>query len=149
MAEENIRDKQSIQELYNNILPELAKQINQNIAPVIPLFENFVLERILDTWTRDPAGDSSEEISVEKGNVQQLGLRLRLEGFNKSGAEPFDITKSLIFKLDYNSYTVGPDKNSNWLEKAYMQRWETSEYESIAGRWSEELIDEIVGRLEK
>lgn len=147
MEEQTVRDKQAILQLYDTVLPALAQFINQNISPVIPLFENFVLERLLDTWTKDPASDPDTIISVENGNVQLLGLKLRLEGFNKSGVEPFDISKDLLFKLEYNTYTVGPDKNSNWLEKLYLQRWEKSEYEMIAGKWSDELIDAVMKRL--
>ncbi|MFD2514974.1 hypothetical protein ACFSRY_13940 [Pontibacter locisalis] len=149
MEVRNIRDKQSIQQLYNTTLPALAEYVHQNITPVIPLFNDFRLERILDTWTRDPATDPTEEISVENGNIQQVGLRLRLEGFQRAGAEAFDMTKDLIFKLDHYSYTVGPDANNSWLEKDYLHRWGRSEYEEVAERWSEELIDDITQRLEK
>ena len=147
MNENKTRDKQAIQQLYNDVLPVLAQQIHQNLTPVIPLFENFVLERVMDTWTRDPGSDPGEEVSVEKGNIQQLGLKLRLEGFHKAGIEPFDIIKSLLFRLEYSSYTVGPDKNTNWLEKEYLQRWEKNEYETIAEKWSEEVIDQITEKL--
>ncbi len=147
MEERNKRDKQAIQQLYDTVLPALAQHIHQNLAPVIPMFENFSLERLLDTWTRDPASGSEEKISIENGNIQQLGLRLRLEGFNKAGAEPFDITKDLLFRLEHYGYSVGPDKNNSWFEKEYLQRWEVSEYDSIATKWSDDLIDDITKKL--
>ncbi|WP_242927378.1 hypothetical protein [Pontibacter vulgaris] len=147
MEERNLRDKNAIQQLYNDVLPVLAQHIHKNLAPLLPLFENFVLERLLDTWTKDPA-NPDKEISIENGNIQQLGLRLRLEGFNKVGVEPFDIAKDLLLKLEYSSYTIGTDKNTTWLEKEYMQRWEQAEYEMLAGKWSDELIDEITQRLQ-
>lgn len=147
--EQPTRDKQAIQHLYNTILPALAEQIHQSILPILPLFDNFGLERVIDTWTRDPASDADEVISVEKGNVQQLGLKLRLEGFQKPGVETFDLTKDVLFKLDYSSYNVGPDKNTSWLEKPYLQRWDKEEYKEVASRWSEELIDDLTQRLEK
>ncbi|RAU82670.1 hypothetical protein DP923_12210 [Pontibacter arcticus] len=149
METRNTRDKQSIQHLINQILPALAQTVHQHIQPVIPMFENFVLEQVVDTWTKDPASDLDDEISIEKGNVQQVGLRLKLESFNKPGAEPFDVTKNMLFKLEYSSYTVGPDKNSPWLEKVYQQRWEKYEYEEIAEQWTEELIDSISAQLVK
>lgn len=142
------RNKQTIQHLYNNILPELGKYIHQNLTGITPLFDDFGLERLLDTWTREPGESSDTEVSVESGNIQQLGLKLRLEGFQQAGVEAFDVTKDLLFKLDRTGYTVGPDKQNIWLEKGYDERWEKSEYESIAGRWSEELIDEITKKLE-
>lgn len=148
MEEQHTRDKQSIQQLYNNILPALAQHIHENIAPVIPLFDNFFLERIIDTWTKDPAANPAVEISIENGNVQQLGLRLRLEGFQRAGAEAFDLSKDLLFKLEHSSYSVGPDQHNSWLEKEYQQRWEQTAYQEIAERWSEELIDELTQRIE-
>jgi hypothetical protein len=148
MEEQVTRNKQAIEQIYNTVLPLLAEQVNHNLMPVIPLFENFVLERLLDTWTKDPAGDPSEEISLEKGNIQQLGLKLRLEGFNKAGIEPFDISKSLLFKLELHSYTVGPEQRTTWLEKEYLKRWEQSDYERIAEKWSEEIIDSITIQIE-
>jgi hypothetical protein len=148
MEDQPIRDKQAIQQLYNTILPALAEHVHQNLTAIIPLFDNFNLERIIDTWTKDPAASSTVEVSIENGNVQLLGLRLRLEGFQKAGAEAFDITKDLLFKLDRSSYTVGPDKNNNWLEKEYLLRWDKTEYEAIAEKWTEELIDDITQRLE-
>ncbi|TPE44234.1 hypothetical protein [Pontibacter mangrovi] len=150
MSQYPTRDKQSIQQLYNTILPALAEQIHQSIAPVLPMFDNFTLERVIDTWTRDPsAADTSEVVSVENGNVQQLGLRLRLEGFQKPGVEAFNLAKDLVFKLEYSSYTVGPDKNNVWLEKPYLERWEKTELEDVAGKWSEELVEELTQRLQK
>jgi hypothetical protein len=142
------RNKQTILQLYDNVLPTLSQHIHQNITPVIPLFHDFSLERLIDTWTRNPATDAAVETSIENGNVQQLGLRLRLEGFQRAGAEAFDISKNLIFTLGHDSYTVGPDQSNSWLEKEYEQRWEQLEYKMIAERWSEELIDEITQRLE-
>lgn len=148
MQEQALRDKQTIQQLYNTILPELAKHIHQHLTEVIALFHDFGLERIIDTWTKDPDA-ADEEVSVEKGNVQQLGLRLRLEGFQRAGAEAFDISKDLLFRLERNFYTVGPDKIIIWLEKDYLQRWDRTEYETVAGKWVELLIDDITQRLEK
>ena len=147
MEERQLRDKKAIQQLYNDVLAELGQHIHKNLEPVIPLFENFSLERLLDTWTKDPT-DSEKEVSVENGNVQNLGLRLRLEGFNKPGAEPFDITKDLLLKLEHDNYTIGPDKNNTWLEKEYLQRWTPAEYETIAGKWIDELIEEITEKLQ-
>lgn len=146
MEENHTRDKKALQHLYNDILPALAQHIHNNIAQIIPLFENFTLERLLDTWTKDPA-NPDKEVSIDNGNVQHMGLRLRLEGFNRAAAEPFDITKDLLFKLEHSNYTLGPDKNNTWLEKEYLQRWSTSEFESIAGKWSDELVDEITEKL--
>ncbi|MER2997919.1 hypothetical protein [Pontibacter populi] len=146
MEERHTRDKQAIQQLYNDILPALGQQIHNNIAPVIELFENFTLERLLDTWTKDPT-DIEKEVSIENGNIQNLGLKIRLEGFNKPGVEPFDMTKDLLFKLEHDNYTVGPNKNTTWLEKEYLQRWSASEYETIAGKWSDELVEEITEKL--
>jgi len=147
MEEQKTRDKQAILQLYDQVLPALAQCIYQNLAAVIPLFENFTLERRLDTWTRDPASGTTTKISLENGNVQQLGVSLRLEGFNRGGLEPFDITKDLRFRLTCQGYTIGPDKGNAWLEKGYLQGWEAAEYEQIAGRWSEELIEDLTQRL--
>ncbi|MDX5422419.1 MAG: hypothetical protein LPK07_10765 [Hymenobacteraceae bacterium] len=149
MEQQNIRNKHSILQLYDTILPVLAEHIHRNLAPVLPLFHDFKLERLIDTWTKAPDADPDEEISVENGNVQQLGLKLRLEGFMKPGVETFDLAKDLLFKLERSSYTVGPGKHSSWLEKGYLQKWETSEYKMIAEKWSEELVDELMQRLEK
>jgi len=147
MQECPIRDKRAIQQLYNDILPMLGQHIHKNIAPVLPLFENFTLERLLDTWTKDPAADPDKEVSIDNGNVQYLGLILRLEGFNKPGVEPFDLRKDLLFKLEYNHYTVGPDKNTTWLERDYLQRWETADYETIASKWGDALVEELTEKL--
>lgn len=147
MDTQNTRNKQAILHLYNTILPALAQYINQNIPPVTALFNDFNLERLIDTWTKDPADDMAE-VSVDNGNVQQLGLKLRLEGFTRAGAGAFDLNKDLLFKLDRNSYTIGPDKNTTWLEKEYLQRWETAEYETVASKWTEELIDAVTERIE-
>ncbi|WP_162427225.1 hypothetical protein [Pontibacter pudoricolor] len=147
MEERPARDKKAIQQLYNDVLPALGQHIHNNIAPVIELFENFTLERLLDTWTKDPA-DNEKEVTIENGNIQNLGLKIRLEGFNKPGVEPFDMTKDLLFKLEHDNYTVGPDKNTTWLEKEYLQRWTPAEFETIAGKWSDELVEDITGKLQ-
>jgi hypothetical protein len=148
MQVEQTRNKHTIQQLYNNVLPALAQYLHRNITPVIPLFDNFVLEQVIDTRAKDPAADAAAEVSVENGNVRQMGLKLRLEGFRKGGVEAFDMTKDVVFMLEHNRYTVGPDKDNGWLEMEYGQRWTPSEYEAIAERWSEELVDELTQKLE-
>ncbi|WP_242916209.1 hypothetical protein [Pontibacter liquoris] len=142
------RSKEALQHLYNNVLPQLATHIHQNLTDITPLFHDFGLEIVVDTWTKDPDAEEGTPISIENGNVQQMGLKLRLEGFERAGAPPFDITKDLLLKLGYMSYEVGPGKNVVWLEKMYCQNWTKQEYEEIAGKWSEELIEEITQRLQ-
>jgi hypothetical protein len=149
MQERPLRDKKALQQLYNTVLPELAKHIHQHLADVIALFHDFRLERLVDTWTREPGSDASGEISIDKGNVQQIGLRLRLEGFQRVGADNFDLNKDLLFRLERNFYTVGPDKENIWIEKDYLQNWENSEHEEVAEKWTEQLIDDLTQRLEK
>ncbi|MBC5992603.1 hypothetical protein [Pontibacter cellulosilyticus] len=147
MNDQTTRSKKTILHLYDSILPELAKHINENIAPVTALFHDFGLERIIDTWTKDPAGDATEVISIDNGNIQQMGLKVNLEGFQRTGMDAFDMKKNLLFTLDRNSYTVGPDKNTTWLEKDYLERWNNDEYEIVASKWAEELIDAVTERI--
>lgn len=148
MQEHTQRNKQTIQHLYDIILPELARHMHQHLTAVTPLFDNFRLERLIDTWTKEPGASEDTEVSIENGNVQQLGLKLQLEGFQRAGIEAFDLTKDLLFKLERSCYTVGPDKQNSWLEKEYGQRWEKTDYESITERWIEELVDAITKKLE-
>lgn len=142
------RDKDAILHLYNSILPTLASRIHQNLADITPLFDDFGLEKIVDIWTKDPDAGDDTPISIENGNVQYMGLKLRLEGFQGAGAPPFDITKDLLFKLGHTTYEVGPGKNTVWLEKLYGEAWSESETADMAQKWCEELIDEITQRLE-
>nr|WP_255478722.1 hypothetical protein [Rufibacter sp. XAAS-G3-1] len=126
----------------------MAERIYQNLTEVFPLFDDFNLEKMVDTWTKDPNASSDKEISIENGNVQQVGLRLQLNGFQRAGAQTFDLSKELVFRLAYSTYEVGPDKNTPWLEKAYLQAWPGQEIEEVAARWSEEVVEEITKRLE-
>ena len=142
------RDKESILHLYNKVLPKLAERIYQNLPEVTPLFDDFGLEKVVDTWTKDRNASSEKEISIDNGNVQQVGLKLRLTGFQAAGAQTFDLNKDLIFKLEYSSYEVGPDKNTRWLEKPYLENWTSKEMDEIADRWCEEIIDEITQKLQ-
>ncbi|GGK68497.1 hypothetical protein ACD591_17170 [Rufibacter glacialis] len=142
------RDKEAVLHLYNKILPPLAEKIYQNLTEVTPLFDDFHLEKVVDTWTKDRNTTSEKEISLENGNVQQMGLRLRLNGFQAAGAQTFDLSKDLVFLLEYSTYTVGPDKNTRWLEKPYLESWTSKEMEETASRWCEEIIDEITQKLQ-
>ncbi|ALJ00534.1 hypothetical protein [Rufibacter tibetensis] len=142
------RDKESILQLYNKVLPKLAERIYQNLTEVTPLFDDFRLEKIVDTWTKDRNASTDKEISIENGNVQQLGLKLSLIGFQAAGAQTFDLSKDLLFSLDYSYYEVGPDKNSRWMEKPYFEEWTSKELDDIAVKWSEEVIDEITQKLQ-
>ncbi len=146
MQDRPTKDKQALQKLYDTMLPELAKHLHQHLADVIVLFHDFRLERLVDTWTRDQDGS---EVSIDRGNVNRMGLRLRLEGFQRVGADNFDLTKDLLLQLDQNFYTVGPDPENLWLEKNYREPWQESEYELVAERWTEQLIDDLTQRLEK
>nr|WP_194362572.1 hypothetical protein [Rufibacter sediminis] len=129
-------------------MPQLAERIHQNLTEVFPLFDDYQLEKVADTWTKDPHSSSDKEISLENGNVQQLGLKLRLSGFQRAGTQTFDLNKDLVCVLEYTSYAVGPDKNTPWLEKAYLAPWTNQELEQIAERWSEDLIEEITMKVQ-
>ncbi|GHA80667.1 hypothetical protein [Pontibacter akesuensis] len=144
---QHTRDKDAILQLLNKVLPKLAERIHANLEPVLPLFDDYKLEKVTDTWTKDPHADDDTEISVENGNVQQVGLKLRLEGFQRAGADAFDIAKNLIFKLELYDYSVGTGKGNAWLEKQYYESWTDSEMDEVAVKWSEELIEEITQRV--
>ncbi|QCR22261.1 hypothetical protein [Pontibacter sp. SGAir0037] len=143
-----MRNKQTITALYDNILPVLAKHLHQNLAEIVPLFHDFSLERVLDTWTRGTDLGATEQISIENGNIQLLGVRLKLEGFQRAGIAAFDLEKELLFKLHPYSYEVGPDKNKVWLEKTYEQPWDNLEYQSVSRQWCDELIETLTQKLE-
>ena len=145
---QHTRDKDSIQHLYDNILPMLATRIHGNLTEITPLFHDFGLERVVDVWTKSPDADEDTPISIENGNVQQMGLKLRLEGFQSAAAPPFDITKDLLFILGHSTYEVGPNKNTIWLEKLYFGKWTETETADVAQRWCDDLIEEITQRLE-
>ncbi|GAB3811908.1 hypothetical protein [Pontibacter rugosus] len=144
---QHTRDKDAILQLTNKILPKLAERIHANLSAVTPLFEDYKLEKVTDTWTKDPHADDDTEISIENGNVQQVGLKLRLEGFNRAGADAFDLNKNLIFKLELYDYSVGSGTGNSWLEKPYLENWSDSEVDEIAVNWVEELIEEITQRV--
>lgn len=101
----------------------------------------------MDAWTRGLEASADTQISIENGNVQQMGLRLRLEGFRRAGAPPLDVTKDLLLKLGHTTCEVGAGKDKVWEERLYGQDWAKQEYEEIANRWSEELVEDITQRL--
>lgn len=146
--DQHTRDKDSLQHLYNNILPMLASRIHSNLTEITPLFNDFGLERVVDVWTKSPDADDDTPISIENGNVQLMGLKLRLEGFQSAAVPPFDITKDLLFILGHSTYEVGPNKNTIWVEKLYFEKWTETETADIAQRWCDHLIEEITQRLE-
>ncbi|MBA9078749.1 MULTISPECIES: hypothetical protein [Rufibacter] len=143
------KDKDSILHLYNQILPKLAERIYQNLTEVFPLFDDFRLEKMADTWTKDKTNPTDKEISLENGNVAQIGLRLQLLGFHRAGADAFDLAKDLLFKLEHTSYTVGPSPDKTWLEKLYFEPWSSAELTDIASRWSEEVVDDLTQQLQQ
>jgi hypothetical protein len=145
----NTRSKDSILQLYNKFLPALASVIHQEITPLISMFHDFNLEKVVDTWTREPGIYYPDPLSIENGNIEYLGLQLRLEGYNRSGVLPFDLYKELVLKLGPVSYGLGGSKNDIWLEKSYGQNWARTEMEEITEKWCGELLDEMTRRLER
>jgi hypothetical protein len=145
----NTRNKETILKLYNKLLPTLAERIHQEIAPITQMFNDFNLERVVDTWTKDPEVYYHEPISIENGNIEYLGLQLRLEGFLRPGIPPFDLYKELLVKLEPARYGLGAGKNDIWVEKAYDQTWTEKELKELADRWCAELIEDLTQRLER
>ena len=146
---EKTRDKEALLHLYNKILPPLAERMHAQLSGIIPLFHDFQLERVINTWTKDPDAGRAVPISLEQGNIQQMGLRLRLEGFQHAGVPSFDLSKELVFSLYRSWYEVGPDQQTIWLEKSYLQPWTEEEGKGIADSWCAVLIDEITKQLEQ
>nr|WP_240336954.1 hypothetical protein [Rufibacter sp. SYSU D00308] len=127
----------------------MAERIYADLTDVTPLFDDFGLEKIVDTWSRDRQMASDQELSLENGNVPLMGLRLRLNGFQAGGRHTFDLSKDLVFNLEYTSYTVGPDKNTQWLEKPYLEPWSTSELDEVAAQWVGLVIEEITQKVQE
>lgn len=144
---QNVRNKQSILRLYNDLLPALAGLLHEEISPLIPLFHDFNLEKVVDTWTREPGIYYPDPISIENGNIEYLGLQLRLEGYHRPGVPPFDLYKELVVKLGSATYGLGGAKNDIWVEKAYDQSWTREEMEGITEKWCGELLEEMTRRL--
>lgn len=142
-----IRSKQTIQQLLEQIIPTLAQHIHTGLEDVVPLFQDYKLETVIDTRTRNPHTD--EDVSLEQGNLRLIGLRLRLESFTRAGANTFDLTKNLIFTLSPDSYTVGPAPETEWLAKDYGQSWSSEEYTATATRWNDELVEELTRKLQE
>ncbi|MGV3539481.1 MAG: hypothetical protein ACO1OQ_06690 [Rufibacter sp.] len=143
------KDKDAILYLHNQVLPKLADRIYQNLQEVIAMFDDFRLEKVVDTWTKDRQNPSDKEISLENGNVAQIGLRLQLMGFHRAGEQAFDLAKDLVLKLEHTYYTVGPDRTTAWLEKRYYQPWTNQELEEMAQRWSEEVVEDLTQQLQQ
>lgn len=141
------KDKDALLHLYQTILPKLAEQSYRNLTEVLPLFDDFRLEKVVDTWTRNQENPSEKEPSLENGNVAQMGLRLQLMGFQRSGIAAFDVVRDLVFKLEHSFYTVGTDGATAWLEKPYYQTWSPTELDEIAQRWCEDVMDAIARQL--
>jgi hypothetical protein len=142
------KDKEAIQQLYNKVLPSLAERAYKHLTDVVALFDDFRLEKVVDTWTKDKNASSEKEISLENGNVSQIGLQLQLLGFQRPGTNAFDLYKDLVFKLEYSSYTIGPDRTTIWQEKPYYYQWSTQELEDLAVQWTEEVIDDLTRQLQ-
>lgn len=144
-----IRSKDTILQLYHNFLPALATAIHREISPLLPLFHDFNLEKVVDTWSKEPGVYYPDPISIENGNIEYLGLQLRLEGFIRPGVLPFDLYKELVLKLGSKSYGLGGSKHDIWLEKAYGEAWTKAEMEEISERWCSELLEDLTQRLER
>ncbi len=141
------KNKESLLHLYNTVLTQLAQQIHGHLTEIIPLFDDYNLEKVVDTFTKDRENPSDIPLSLENGNVGQIGLRLQLLGFQQPGAPAFDVAKDLVLLLGHSTFTVGPDRNTVWLEKPYGQGWTKNEGEEIAQSWTAEVIDAISAQL--
>ncbi|MFC6998891.1 hypothetical protein [Rufibacter roseus] len=141
------KDRDSLLHIHNQILPKLAEKVYQNLAEVIPMFDDFRLEKVVDTWTKDRQNPSQKELSLENGNVARMGLRLQLIGFQRPGISAFDVAKDLIFHLEHTTYSVGPDLHTKWQEKRYFQPWTNPELDQIAQQFAGEVIDDITNQL--
>jgi hypothetical protein len=143
------RNKETILRLYNNLLPALAGRIHQQISPITGLFHDFKLERVVDTWTRDPEVYYHEPISIENGNIEYMALQLQLEGFLRPGVVPFDLYKELLVRLEPARYGLGAGKHDIWVEKRYDQTWSEAELKALTDRWCGQLIEDLTQRLER
>lgn len=144
-----MRDKRSLLHLYEKVLPALATSIHAKLTAITPLFHDFLLEKVVDSWTQAPDARHEAPISLENGNVHYMGLRLRLEGFQRAGVPPFDVSQEFVFTLWRGGYSLGPDKKNIWEEKEYEHAWTATETEALAQRWCNEVIDSITLRLQE
>lgn len=142
------RDKDDVRYLYNDVLPQIEEQIKKNLQLVIPEFTSTEISKRIN-HTSSPFYTSADlEKHLEKENVQQLGVTLRMEGFKRAGVNAFDIWKELHIDLQQFKYGIGKQQHKPWIEKLYHQKWTNEEIQELVDRWCEELIDEITERME-
>ncbi|GGG18835.1 MULTISPECIES: PDDEXK nuclease domain-containing protein [Pontibacter] len=142
------KDRESVVSLFEKVLPELATRITKGLKEVTPLFSDFWLMKSINHTSKVNYTKEELEEILQRENVHQIGLAIRLEGFKKAGTKVFGLSKDLVFTLEAYKYEVGADRHHAWLEKLYHQDWTDEDLQNLSDRWCEEVVEHITQRLE-
>jgi predicted nuclease of restriction endonuclease-like (RecB) superfamily len=143
------KSKEDVFYLFNELLPQLQKEIEQNLADLMPEFTKVEIGRNINGHSWGFFTTTDLEAKIGKENITVLGLSLRMEGFKKAGVNSFGIWKDLLIELHQFKYDVGTERHKPWMERMYHQEWTREEIRSLAERWCEVVIDDVQSRLDR
>lgn len=141
------RSKDDIRYIFNELLPQLQKEIESNLQDLVPEFTKVEIGRRINSTSHTHFTSTDLEANLLKENVYLLGLHLRMEGFKKAGAKAFGVFKDIFIETHQFKYDIGKEQGRLLMEKLYHQKLTAGEIKTLADQWSEEVVDEIADRM--
>ncbi len=143
------RDNDSIQELFNEVLPQLMKKLEQLLGEVLSDFKKSTITRMInDQYNFGTSVDLDAKLLTE--GAHRIGLHVDLQGHIKSGTKTFNIWKDLKFELFQYYYHIKSFTNQEILlqERLYGQPWTTADIDQLGEQFAEIIADEIEKNIE-
>jgi predicted nuclease of restriction endonuclease-like (RecB) superfamily len=116
---------------------------------IIPLFTEY--EQVVSIDGTGNAYHTSVDFEAQlmQGNINELMIDARFNGFKKAGTKAFDVTAGISVKFHEFNYTVSIKNNENTeIEKLYSQLPTEEEKELMEAEIHENLLDSINVKIE-
>lgn len=141
------RDREALDYIFNEVLWGIKEKTERLLHEEILLFKDARIDRSINGSTYYNATNADLEAKLLKENVHQLGLNINLDGFKKAGTKTFGVYVTLTINLNKYMYTVSENREPNWFEKLYHEKWEEDELQQVAEKWCELILDEMSKRI--
>ncbi|MBI2268783.1 MAG: DUF1016 domain-containing protein [Bacteroidetes bacterium] len=137
--------------IFNQVVLPLRDAVKNSLSKIFKEFEST--EIIIWSGGQGHKTDKQAQVHLKKYKTfDEFRIEIRLGGFKPAGTKAFYINQEINITTQLYYYAIGYGKGQQEKiipERLYHLILDRQEIESIAEQWTEKILDEIAGQIER
>lgn len=134
---------QITRQLFNEVLFRLKNKMSELLEPVFGRFREGIIHYSINGRHSYLGSADLDAEFLTTSDIHEIGLGVQLQDLKKGGVKSFNWFGRLSFYLEKYKYQVGPDRMEIWEEHLYHEQWTNDDYQQLAEKWAELIIEGI------